>query len=185
MKSNRRDIIIAGLGIGTGITGTLITASKTQNFSMDSDDKQLAIKVGSLKDGSVIAFEWSGYSFYILKRTPAMLDSLTVIEKDLKDPESEGSIQPENCLNRHRSIKEDILVIYNLCTRVGHPLQVNNNPEKEYLENVGFYCPLDGSRYDFAGRSLKGNPGGPNLYVPHYYFKDDQTLVIEKDILKI
>lgn len=44
--------------------------------------------------------------------------------------------------------------------------------------DAGFYCPCHGSRFDLAGRVVKGSPAPTNLPVPAYHLADERTLVI-------
>ena len=43
-----------------------------------------------------------------------------------------------------------------------------------------FYCPCHGSKFDLAGRVLKGSPAPRNLEVPPYKFIDEHTILIGK-----
>ena len=44
--------------------------------------------------------------------------------------------------------------------------------------NGGFYCPCHGSKFDFAGRVLKGSTAPINLLVPPYKFVGDTKIVV-------
>ncbi|MCJ8313846.1 MAG: ubiquinol-cytochrome c reductase iron-sulfur subunit [Saccharospirillaceae bacterium] len=182
MSNKRRDFLLSGTSIMAGVLGSVaLTPSIKRWTHTNYGEKPRIITINGMMPGNIMAFTWNNKSFYILKRTKEMLESLNTINDQLKDPESRYSLQPENCKNQHRSIKEEYLVVYNHCTRVGNSLMVNNKQET-YLKNVGFYCTDEGSRFDFAGRSFIGSPGGPNLHIPHYYYKDDNTIVIDKSI---
>ena len=45
----------------------------------------------------------------------------------------------------------------------------------------GFYCPCHGSRFDLAGRVMKGSPAGTNMTVPPHYYKTDEIVRIGED----
>jgi ubiquinol-cytochrome c reductase iron-sulfur subunit len=44
-----------------------------------------------------------------------------------------------------------------------------------------FYCPCHGSKFDFAGRVLRGSPAPTNLVVPPYRLVDAQAVVVGEE----
>jgi ubiquinol-cytochrome c reductase iron-sulfur subunit len=43
------------------------------------------------------------------------------------------------------------------------------------------YCSCHGSKFDVAGRVLKGSPAPTNLVVPRYEFAGDDQIIIDSD----
>ena len=48
----------------------------------------------------------------------------------------------------------------------------------------GFYCPCHGSKFDLAGRVLRGSPAPTNPVVPPYEFAVDGEIIIGSDTRK-
>src|SRR5690606_8322960 len=99
------------------------------------------------------------------------------------DPDSASSLQPEYAKNAHRSRREDVIVLSAICTHLGCLPQFKPTSDMELGADLssGFYCPCHGSRFDIAGRVLKGSPAPTNLSVPSYHFANEDTLIIGAD----
>ena len=89
-------------------------------------------------------------------------------------PNSEEEQQPAFAQNRHRSIKEEYLVLVGICTHLGcSPQHLKDGAFAQYAEGIaeGFFCPCHGSKFDMSGRVFSGvpaplEPGGTALSVP-------------------
>lgn len=141
--------------------------------------------VSKLEPGQMIVVEWRGKPVYVVRRTQETLDQLNTNNDRLRDPNSETEQQPVYAKNDHRSIKPEFLVLLGLCTHLGcAPMY---RPEvgaadlggSEWLG--GFFCPCHGSKFDLAGRVLKGVPAPTNLEVPPHQFETDAILLIGVD----
>ena len=105
------------------------------------------------------------------------------MQNELRDVDSDDSIQPEYAKNEFRSIKPEILVMVGICTHLG--CSPSYRPEIAPADlggtwKGGFFCPCHGSRFDISGRVYKGVPAPTNLDVPpHYYMSDTRILVGE------
>jgi ubiquinol-cytochrome c reductase iron-sulfur subunit len=120
---------------------------------------------------------------YVVRRTPESVTKLESIP-DLKDPNSEASIQPAYAQNAMRSIKPDFLVLYAACTHLGClPKQYFTQADPAMGDDWpgGFFCPCHGSKFDLAGRVFNGSPASTNLVVPPHKFESDTMLVIGLD----
>ncbi len=116
-----------------------------------------------------------------MRRTPELLASLATHEDQLRDPNSEVEQQPAFAQNRHRSLKEEYLVLVGICTHLGcSPQHLTEGAFAQYAEGIeeGFFCPCHGSKFDMSGRVLAGVPAPSNLVVPPYQFLDDTTILI-------
>ena len=136
------------------------------------------VNVGKLQPGQMVTVEWRGKPVYVIRRTPEALQSLTDVESQLRDPSSEKSVQPEYAQNANRSIKTDLLVLLGLCTHLGCAPTYRPDVGAQDLGGSnwlgGFFCRCHGSKFDLAGRVLKGVPAPINLEVPpHKYLSDD------------
>ena len=141
--------------------------------------------VSKLEPGQMIVVEWRGKPVYVVRRTQETLDQLNTNNDRLRDPNSETEQQPVYAKNDHRSIKPEFLVLLGLCTHLGcAPMY---RPEvgaadlggSEWLG--GFFCPCHGSKFDLAGRVLKGVPAPTNLEVPPHQFETDAILLVGVD----
>lgn len=136
------------------------------------------VNISKLQPGQMVTIEWRGKPVYVVRRTPESLANLTTVEDQLRDPGSEKSIQPEYVKNGKRSIKEEYLVLLGLCTHLGCAPTYRPEVGAQDLGGAawlgGFFCRCHGSKFDLAGRVLKGVPAPINLEVPpHKYLSDD------------
>ena len=143
------------------------------------------VNLAKLEPGQMVREEWRGKPVWIVRRTPQMLATLEGSETELRDPQSEKSVQPGYTRNRHRSIKPEYLVLVGICTHLG--CSPTYRPDtgtdaKDISDNWegGFFCACHGSRFDLAGRVFRSVPAPKNLEVPPYHFAGDDKLIIGK-----
>ncbi|MBE8157818.1 MAG: ubiquinol-cytochrome c reductase iron-sulfur subunit, partial [Betaproteobacteria bacterium] len=134
---------------------------------------EVALK--DIAEGVLRVTVWRQKPLWVLHRNRRMIDE---IEKNadaggLLDPDSESSLQPEYCKNKTRSIKPEYFVAVGLCTHLGC------SPGRE--NQKGFLCACHGSRFDFAGRVVKGSPAPTNLVIPPHYYDGNGNIVIGAD----
>jgi len=143
------------------------------------------INVSKLQPGQMITVEWRGKPVYVLRRTPEALASLEKMESQLRDPDSDKSVQPEYAKNKTRAIKEDLLVLLGLCTHLGCAPSFRPDVGAEDLGGAewlgGFFCRCHGSKFDLAGRVLQGVPAPINLEIPPYKYVSDDVIIIGED----
>lgn len=142
--------------------------------------------IGDLAPGAMKTVEWRGKPVWIMRRTPEMLASLSLLDSALVDPSSSvKSQQPDYAQNPHRSIKPEFMVTVGICTHLGcSPTLVpagSANPSVGADWRGGFFCPCHGSTFDLAGRVFKNKPAPINLEVPPYKFLSDARLLIGDD----
>jgi ubiquinol-cytochrome c reductase iron-sulfur subunit len=137
--------------------------------------------ISKLELGQMIRVKWRGKPVWIVNRTPEMLDSLTVLTPELRDPDSIESEQPEYAKNEYRSIKPEYAVLVGICTHLGcsptyRPDVAPADLGPDWLG--GYFCPCHGSRFDIAGRVYSGVPAPLNLPVPpHRYLSETEVLI--------
>jgi ubiquinol-cytochrome c reductase iron-sulfur subunit len=143
------------------------------------------INISKIDDGQLIREIWQGKPVWVVKRTEEMVKDLPSNDSKLKDPNSEViSQQPEYTKNANRSRKPEYLILVGICTHLG--CSPTYRPELSPADlgvgwKGGWYCPCHGSRFDLAGRVVKGSPAGTNLVVPPHYYKTDEVVLVGKD----
>jgi len=93
-------------------------------------------------------------------------------------------MQPKYAQNEARSRRPEFGVYIGLCTHLGcSPKYFPDVTPEPFDENWqgGFFCPCHGSRFDLAGRVVRGVPAPANLRVPPYRFVSDKVIVIGVD----
>jgi ubiquinol-cytochrome c reductase iron-sulfur subunit len=139
------------------------------------------VDVGKLEPGGMVKVEWRGKAIFVVHRTPEMLGRLKGVERELRDPGSKESDQPEFARNEARAVKPEYLVIVGVCTHLGcapldkfTPGDATVSPDWQ----GGFFCPCHGSKFDLSGRVFKDVPAPTNLPVPPYRFVSDTRILI-------
>lgn len=137
--------------------------------------------ISKLELGQMIRVKWRGKPVWIVNRTTEMLDSLSVLTPELRDPDSIESEQPEYAKNEYRSIKPEYAILVGICTHLGcsptyRPDVAPADLGPDWLG--GYFCPCHGSRFDIAGRVYSGVPAPLNLPVPpHRYLSETEVLI--------
>lgn len=134
----------------------------------------VSAEFSDLPPGKLRVIDWQGRTLWILRRTAEEVMALADHESGLIDPHSEHSLQPENCRNRHRSLRPDIFVAIGQCTHQGCTPQLRGGAgaHREFL------CPCHTSKFDLAGRVFRAGPAPANLVIPAYRLEGDSRLVI-------
>lgn len=182
-KSRRRFLVGATAVVGgAGAIGAAVpfVASWNPSAKAKAAGAPVRANVAKLEPGQQMTVEWRGKPVWIVRRTPEMLAELTKHDDQLADPASEKPQQPEYAQNPYRSIKEEYLVLVGICTHLGCSPQYL--PEVVPNESFGgFFCPCHGSKFDLAGRVLKGVPAPTNMVVPPYRYDDDSVITVGLD----
>jgi ubiquinol-cytochrome c reductase iron-sulfur subunit len=143
------------------------------------------VDISKMEEGQLLRVAWRGKPVWILNRTPEALKTLSAVENQLADPNSDESVQPASSKNAVRSIKPEIFIAVGLCTHLGcsptfRPETAPHDLGSDWLG--GFFCPCHGSKFDLAGRVYKGVPAPTNLDVPPYrYITDTQIIIGEEE----
>ena len=141
--------------------------------------------ISKLEVGARVIQQWRGQPVWIVRRTPEVVQTLSSLDEQLRDPGSENlDQQPEYARNATRSRRPDVAVIVGICTHLGcsptfFPEMLPQPFDSEW--KGGFYCPCHNSRFDMAGRVFQDVPAPANLRVPPHYFIDDNTILIGLD----
>ena len=189
IDQNRRHFLTIATAV-TGVAGAGAAAVPFLSSLQPSARAQalgapVEVSVGSMDPGEMVRVIWRGRLVYVLKRDERMLDLLPENDPQLRDPNSEESVQPEYAMNETRSLRPSYLVVEGACTHLGCAplLQAEVRPSDDWLG--GFFCPCHGSKFDLAGRVFQGVPAPTNLRVPPYRFVRDDLILIAHDRLLI
>ena len=184
-KGRRRFLVgatsVVGAAGATAIAAPFIM-SLTPSARALAAGAPVEVNVSKIEVGQLIRIIWQGKPVWVVNRTQEMLDRLPSLDAKMKDPDSEVvSQQPDYAQNSNRSIKGQYLVLVGICTHLG--CSPTYRPELAPADlgadwKGGWYCPCHGSRFDMAGRVMKGSPAGTNLVVPPYYFKTDTIILV-------
>ncbi|EKD54731.1 MAG: ubiquinol-cytochrome c reductase, iron-sulfur subunit [uncultured bacterium] len=152
--------------------------------SKDTEAASAPIKIdlSNLKPRDQLTVPWRGMPIWFIYRDQEMLDSLSKVADELRDPLSEQDQQPAYCKNIHRSIKPQYLVTIGICTHLG--CVPTYRPDVGSVTSVwlgGFYCPCHGSKYDLAGRVFRDVPAPLNLKIPNHMYVSDTEILIGQD----
>jgi ubiquinol-cytochrome c reductase iron-sulfur subunit len=146
--------------------------------------------ISGLQPGEMKVGEWRGKPVWVLRRTPAQMETLAKTEglvADPKDLKPYSMDVPEYCKNAHRSRveKKEYLVAIGICSHLGcspsNKFEVGAQPSLPADWAGGWLCPCHGSTFDIAGRVFKNKPAPNNLDIPRYMFVGDGKLVVGKD----
>jgi ubiquinol-cytochrome c reductase iron-sulfur subunit len=187
----RRQLLTGAVGV-VGATGATFVAVPFVSSWMPSEKAKAAgapvdIDVSAAQPGQMLTVSWRGKPVWVVKRTKEMLNTLPKLDPELRDPDSNESIQPEYCKNKFRAIKPENLVVVGICTHLGCAPLYRPNPGAtdvgpDWLG--GFFCPCHGSRFDLAGRVFKGVPAPTNLEIPKHRYVTEHVIRIGEDPIK-
>ncbi len=189
-EGRRRFLTGATCVVGAaGVVGAAVPFVGSWNPSAKAKAAGAPVKanISKIEPGQMIIVEWRGKPVYIVRRTPEILANLEKLNDKVRDPESVEPQQPAYVKGLSRTIegKEEFLVLLGLCTHLGCAPMFR--PEvgaadlggDEWLG--GFFCPCHGSKFDLAGRVMKGVPAPVNLEVPPHSYDSDTVITIGVD----
>ena len=185
---NRRKFLSIATSVTSAVGGIFALGAFVSTFQPSKKAKALGasirVSLSKLEPGSIIKVIYRGKPIWVLRRTEQMINELDNENSNLRDPESDLSVQPDFAKNRFRSKNPEFFVVEGVCTHLGcAPIEkfaiapADMGPDWK----GGFYCPCHGSKFDLAGRVYAGVPAPDNLAVPPHYFKSDDILVIGED----
>jgi ubiquinol-cytochrome c reductase iron-sulfur subunit len=186
LDRNRRHFLtvatVATGAVGVGLALIPFLSSLKPSARAQALGAPVEVPVGAMKPGEMVRVIWRGRLVFVLRRSEEMLAKLALHDDSLADPNSEvAEQQPEYAANATRSVRPEYLVVEGSCTHLGcAPLQDFEVRPAEGWDG-GFFCPCHGSKFDLAGRVLKGVPAPTNLRVPPHRFVSDDLILIGQD----
>jgi ubiquinol-cytochrome c reductase iron-sulfur subunit len=125
---------------------------------------------------------WRGKPIFVVSRDDQMIQALKTDVAELADPDSlNPEQQPEYAVNAWRSAKPEVGVYLGICTHLGCSPKYVTTDNFEATGQGGFFCPCHGSKFDLAGRVVKGVPAPSNLEVPPYRFESNTVIIIGEE----
>lgn len=128
---------------------------------------------------------WRGQPIFVVARTAADIERLKEENDELADAASENlEKQPDYARNPWRSRRPEVGVYVGICTHLGCSPKYYGQVQPESFDAAwrgGFYCPCHGSRFDLAGRVVKGVPAPDNLDVPPYSYLSETEIIVGQD----
>lgn len=182
VDNNRRRFLTAATVVvgAVGAVAVAVPFLKTWNPSARarSAGAPVEFNISKMEPGQQVIVKWRGKPVWIVRRDTNILATLTTVVDDLRDVNSDESIQPEYAKNEARSIKPEYLVVEGVCTHLGC--------SPTYMPEVvagfqGFFCPCHGSKFDFSGRVYSGVPAPTNLTVPPHFYVSNDVIRIGED----
>ena len=168
-------------GVGAAYVAVPFVASMNPSDRAKAAGAPVEADISKLEPGQLIRVEWRGKPVWILKRTEEVLVQLEELKDQLRDPQSNESVQPKSCKNVTRSIKPEVFLAVGICTHLGCSPTFRPDVAPEDLGpdwKGGFFCPCHGSMFDLSGRVFAGVPAPLNLVVPpHEYITDTRILI--------
>lgn len=184
----RRRMLVAATGVMGAIGATFLATPFVASWEPSERAKALGapvdVDISKLEDGQLLTVNWRGKPVWVLKRTPEMLATLDKVEAELRDPDSNESIQPPYCKNKYRAIKPETFVAVGVCTHLGCAPLFKPDPADADLGSDwpgGFFCPCHGSRFDLAGRVFKAVPAPTNLEIPPHHYRSATLIRVGED----
>jgi ubiquinol-cytochrome c reductase iron-sulfur subunit len=188
VDQEKRKFLIATSAVGAlGCAAAAVpfVVSMTPSERAKAAGAPVEVDISKIAPGEMMTTEWRGKPVWIINRTDEMTAELTKHNDTLSDPNSDvTSQQPSYCKNPSRAIKPNLAVIVGICTHLGCSPSAKLQPKGDMGDSWtgGFSCPCHGSKFDLAGRVLKGSPAPINLVVPPYKYLADNTLLIGVDM---
>ena len=168
-------------GAATAAAAVPFVASLFPSARARAAGAPVEIGLAKLAPGELKVIEWRGKPVWVMRRTGEMLSAIRRSDIQVSDPRSTVPQQPPYAKNEFRSIEPAIMVLVGVCTHLGCSPQLKPASAKAEMGpawNGGFYCPCHGSKFDLAGRVLRGSPAPTNLVVPPYRFADGDKVII-------
>jgi ubiquinol-cytochrome c reductase iron-sulfur subunit len=181
------------LTMSTAVVGAAGAAAATWPFLASWQPSERAraagapvtVDISKLQPGQQMTVVWRRKPVWLLRRTPEMLEALSSLRDQLRDPDSRAaSQQPAYASNEYRSLRPEYLVAVALCTHLGCVPSFRPDvaaPDLGPSWIGGYFCPCHGSRFDFAGRVFKGVPAPLNLEIPPHRYVADTAVEIGID----
>ena len=179
-QSKRQFLTAATAAVGTAGVGVIAVpfVKSLEPDAAAAAASVVTIDISRIPLGGHMTTSWQQKPLIIVRRTPEMLATLSQLNSQLKDPDSNAPQQPAYAQNIHRSRKPEWLIMMQVCTHLC--CSPTYDPTKGTVTPTwlgGFFCACHGSRYDLSGRVMTGSPAPENMVIPEYTFSDDEKSI--------
>lgn len=183
VDNSRRRFLTAATSVvgGVGAVAAVVPFLSTWNPSARAKSAGAPVEadIGKLEEGQQIIVKWRGKPVWVVRRSEEALATLKKVSSNLRDPESNESVQPEYAKNEARAINPEYLVVVGICTHLGCSPTYKPEITADFLG--GFFCPCHGSTFDISGRVFQSVPAPTNLEIPPHFYKTDSVILIGED----
>ena len=104
---NRRKFLSIATSVTSAVGGIFAVGAFVSTFQPSKKAKALGasikVNLSKLEPGSIIKVIYRGKPIWVLRRTEKMINELDNENSNLRDPESDLSIQPDFAKNKFRS----------------------------------------------------------------------------------
>ena len=122
-KVGRRKCLSIATSVTSVIGGAFAVTPFILSFQPSKKAKALGASVkvdlSNLEPGSIIKILYRGTPYYVVHRSDDMIAQLKDINSDLRDPDSDLSLQPNFAKNELRSMNPKYLVVLGACIQLG------------------------------------------------------------------
>jgi ubiquinol-cytochrome c reductase iron-sulfur subunit len=187
VDTGRRRFLTAATAVvgGAGAVAVAVPFIKSWNPSAKAKaaGAPVEVNISKVEPGQLIRVEWRGKPVWIVRRTEEILNKLSSVDDQLRDPNSLEMQQPAYASNAVRSIKPEYFIAVGICTHLGCSPTYLPETFGEQVQGMtsGFFCPCHGSTFDMAGRVFQGVPAPLNLVVPPHQYINDGSVIIGID----
>jgi len=162
-------LLTGGIGIAGSLLGPFYFWRNRNNY--------IDINLSTLKNGERIAVEVGNRPIWVIRRSPELIELLSKENKQLRDPDSLSSKQPQLANNQWRSIQPEYFVVEGLCTHLGCvPTYLPEGDDRHSKPDPLFYCPCHGGAFDMAGRVYNDTPPPMNMVIPPHEYISTNVL---------
>lgn len=172
-QPTRRDMLFLATGamgaVGVAALAVPFVRQLAPNAQTVAAGAPIEVDIAPIAEGQGIKLFWRGKLVFVRHRTKAEIEAARKDDAaSLPDPQTDAA--------RVKAGKEQILVVYGICTHLGC-VPMGTSPGEGRGDFNGWFCPCHGSHYDTSGRIRKG-PAPKNLEIPPYAFISDSKIRI-------
>lgn len=130
--------------------------------------RPVRVDVSEMKIGELKKVTWADRPVYILRRVPAEVAKLSMLDAELSDPHSVTDPDFKYIEKTFRSIKPEFFVVVGVSTHCGCILNYSKDASNwKNMPGGIFYDACHIATYDAAGRVLAASAApGPSKYLP-------------------